>query len=85
MSSVTNMDLRIKLGLLNPEQMQEKLDRDNARAFELLELIKDNEKVDRWDLFRVKGDVSRIIQHSTRYDDVKEKAFELIESAKSSL
>lgn len=71
--------------ILNTNEIQAMRDENQNLAIELLEALKRNENISRWDAYSRRHDINRILDNSDDYDEVMDEMRDIIESAKESL
>lgn len=79
-------DLRHKLGVMTPDELQGIYDQNQREAIEILDKLQRNEQVSRWTIFSKRRDLRRILSFEHNYsDDVIWEVEDAIDSAKESL
>lgn len=79
-------DLRHKLGVMTPNELQGVYDEMQKEAIETLDKLQRNEQVSRWTIFRQRRDLKRILSCEHKYsEDVIWEVENAIDSARESL
>jgi hypothetical protein len=79
-------DLRNKLGMMTPDELQKIYDEQQNEAVQILNKMQNNEEVSRWKIFSLRKDIRRILSCDHDYsDEVVHEVHSAIESAKESL
>ena len=78
-------DLMKQLGILTPDEMQECFDIEKPTVRKMLDDLKANKYVSRWDIFSKRIEIRKIMYNNSDYDDIRDEVDFLIESARESL
>jgi len=78
-------NLMKQLGILTPDEMQECFDIEKTTVRKMLDDLKANKYVSRWDIFSKRIEIRKIMYNNSDYDDIRDEVDFLIESARESL